>query len=132
MMAASEVGCTYDFDVPWPLHLALVELSKASSMAKVAPWSFTVDVVDHAGTGVPAAEAAVFDLARCGFLVPDPQRSRRLVPADARMPAARRALFTLDPRAAALVYRAARFWATASSTVSKNFDTAAWSVAATS
>jgi hypothetical protein len=131
-MAASEEGCTYDFDVPWPLHLALVTLSEASTKASVAPWSFAVDVVDHAGTGVPAADAAVLDLCRRGFLLSDPQRSRRLCFADSCRPAARRALFTLDPHAAALVYRAARFWATASSTVSKNFDTAAWSLAATS
>ncbi len=131
-MAASVSGCSFDLDVPWPLHRALVELADREPPPGGWPWSFEIGLVDHAGLGVPALGAAVLEATRDGYLQPDADRPRRLVASPAGAVAARRLMMTLDPAAVAAVYRAALIWATASSTVSKNFETAAWSATPTS
>jgi hypothetical protein len=132
IMAASEVGCSYDLDIPWPLHRSLVRLSEDSAAVnQVVRWSVPVGLVADAGTGVPGLDSTIHDLLRRGALIQDPARARRLVLAQERQYSARRAMLRLEVWEARLLYRAARMWATASSTVSKNLDTAVWSVAPT-
>lgn len=128
MMAASEESCTYDLDIPWPLHQALVLLAlEGETWAAPAPWQIQVGLTDDAGAGVPGLDAVVHELYRDGVLIPDVDRPRRLVAASDRCPGARRQLLSLPHFAARGVYRAARFWATESLTVSKNLATAFWS-----
>lgn len=128
MMAAAEEACTYDLDLPWPLHKALVSLAASEgALEGPAPWSIPVGLVDDAGTGVEGLGAVMNDLYREGVFVPDVARSRRLIATPAARVAARRQYLNLEPEAAACVYRAARFWATEALTVSKNLDTALWS-----
>lgn len=128
MMAASEDACTYDLDVPWPLHKALVGLAAdGRALAPRVPWTIPVGMVDDAGTGVKGLDGVVRELQRNGALVSDPARARRLVAAPLARAAALRQYLPLEPEVAACVYRAARFWATEALTVSKNLDTALWS-----
>lgn len=127
MMAACDDRCTYDFDLPWPLHRALAELAKTTDTMSGWPWSYEVGLVDHAGNGVPELEGAVMDAVRDGSLEPDTSRPRRQVVSWSGRLLGRRLLMTLEPEIATAVYRTALLWATASSTLSKNLDTAEWS-----
>ena len=128
MMAACDHRCTYDLDLPWPLHRALADLAKSTETKSGWPWSYEVGLVDHAGKGVPELAGAVMDAVRDGALEPDTTRPRRQVVSSVGRLLGRRHLMTLDPEIAVAVYRTALLWATASSTQSKNLDTAEWSV----
>lgn len=129
MMAGAETGCTYDLDVPWPLHYALTALAGEDEAASStsAMWTIPTGPVDDAGIGVPGLVNVMHGLRRGGRFVSHPDRSRLLVQAPECQAAARRAFLRLDARASAAIYRAARFWATDALTLSKNFETAAWS-----
>lgn len=133
IMAASADGCTYDLDMPWPLHKALVYFASVTGREGGAGiWGFSVSLVDHSGLGVPEADGAVADLLREGRFIPDDIRPRRLLPAPDGQWHERRASMRLGVRTVEAVYRAARIWATAASTVSKNFEVAAESPGGTS
>ncbi len=127
MMAATEEGCTYDLDIPWPLHKALVGLAADGQQLQPAPWRVPVALVDDAGLGVEGLDGVMHELYRDGTFVADSRRQRRLVAAPVRSSAARRWYLRLEAEAAGCLYRAARFWATEALTMSKNLDTARWS-----
>ena len=128
MMAGAVQGCTYDVDVPWPLHYALVSLAEDPSGALSGSGvEIPLGAVDDAGWGVPALAGVMVDLRRAGAFQMDPARPRRLVQSEESRVVGRRGLFRLSPELAVRVQRAARLWATDALTLSKNFDTAAWS-----
>lgn len=128
MMAATEEACTYDLDLPWPLHKALLGLAEdGRTLQRPALWSVPVGFVDDAGAGIEGLGGVIRDLYREGAFVRDAARSRRLIASPAARTAARRQYLKLEPEAAACVYRAARLWATEALTVSKNLDTDLWS-----
>lgn len=131
MMAASDARCTYDLDLPWPLHSALVRISREATPDEW-PWSYETGPVDHAGIGVPALDGAVLEAYGEGGLEPEASRPRRLVVTPQGAVLARRRMMTVGPDVVATIYRAALIWATSASTLSKNLDTALWSGAATS
>lgn len=129
MMAALEDGCSYDLDVPWPLHQALTRLSLEDKAVDYSPeWEIPLAAVDDVGTGVPGLDGVLLGLAADRLFVQDPDRARRLRLAEYCRQSLRRQVLRCEPAVSQRLYRAARLWATESSTVSKNFDTAAWSV----
>lgn len=128
IMAACDESCSYDLDVPWPLHKALVSLAPEEPHPSL-PWWIPLGYVDHAGMGVVGLSDTMDALRATRIFLPESRRPRRFRVDSQALPAARRLLFRLEPAHASAIYRAARIWATASSTVSKNFDTALWSCA---
>ena len=129
MMAACDKRCTYDLDFRWPLHAALAEAANRESLCDGWP-AYEIGLVDHSGAGVPALDAAVLEACSEGWFESDADRSRCLVLSAVGAVAAGRQMMTLQPEVAACVYRAALFWATNASTLSKNLDAALWSDAA--
>lgn len=128
MMAATEEGCTYDLDVPWPLHKALVSLAADErTLARPAPWALPLAPVDDAGVGIDGLDAVMTGLYRDRTFIPDADRPRRLLVSPQACVGARRTYLRLEPKVGRCVYRAARLWATDALTVSKNLDTALWS-----
>lgn len=125
MMASAEEGCTFDLDLPWPLHLALAklrDLADGSTGSELR--GFEVGLVDHSGRGVPGLEGILGDLYARGVFVVDARRDRRLLLNEAERTHFRREFRRLHLDDARRLYEAARFWATASSTSSKNLPSA--------
>lgn len=124
MMAALVDGCTYELDVPWPLHQALTHLrADLLRVGAEPPLDLELGLLDDVGVGVPAAGAAVLALLRDGRFSYSAQPSRQAALSPQAAVAARRASMRLDARHVALLYRAARIWATAASTLSKKLET---------
>jgi hypothetical protein len=126
-MAASIDGCSFRFDLPWPLHRALATLSDRATACRLAdglPSGLIITGLPEAGRGVDGLEYVLLQLAGEGCFVPSPFDGGLLVVNPDAAPRLRRTLLGEDARLVRLIHRAALLWATDCSTCEKNLATA--------
>lgn len=131
LMASADDRCTYDLDMPWPLHRCLVDFATKDLTKKLLIEGLSLGVFDHSGVGIASLDQLIADLLYAGTFVASPDGARELVLNPELRPKARQTFMALPAPLAQAVYRAALVWATFSSTLSKNFATARKSPAAT-
>lgn len=126
-MAASVDGCSFRFDLPWPLHRALATLSDraaACRLGQALPSELIITGLPEAGPGVDGLHYVLLKLVSEGVFVPSPSDDGLLVVRPEAMPRLRRNLFQENARLVRLIHCAALLWATDSSILEKNWATA--------
>ena len=118
---------------PWPMHASLRELDEEAGrlgLRSAVGVDIRLDPSPECGLAARGADEGFRQLVRAGLLVPAGEAlAARWLVDSRRLVSYRRALMTLDPMVVGLLQRAGSRWAALASTVAKNSDAEATSVA---